>query len=151
MLSTSKINGSIDREVRSLSVHIDQAAARLVASHPDAGLTLRKVQERFVLQAGDVGVSLSLFRSRAGMNAGAEVVLAAWDGEVTFPGCTPRHDRRATQVSAQQFRLTQCADASWLWTDEVTADTVTSLALAAMCVATMEERLRVTAHAATHE
>ena len=141
MLSTSKIIGSIDREVRFLSANIDTCSARFAASHPEAGLTIRRVPERFVLQAKEFGVTLSFFRSRAGMDAGAEVVLTVWDGEVTFPGATPRHDRRATQVSVQQFRLTPCEDESWLWTDEATATTMTSLALADACIETVAERL----------
>jgi len=139
----SKIIGSIDREVRCLRSHIDAQAASLVASYPDAGLIIRSVPERFVLQAQkEVGVSLSLFRSRAGMDAGAEVVLAAWKGDVTFPGCTPQQDRHATQLCAQQFRLTRESDESWLWTDESTTGTVTSQRLATICIELMEEHLR---------
>jgi hypothetical protein len=141
MLSTSKIMGSINREVRSLATSIDECATQFLALHPDSGLTVLRVPERFVLQAGDIGVSLSFFSSRDSTEVAAEVVLAVWHGEVTFPGRTPREGQRATQLSTQQFHIMPCDDASWLWMDETTSDTMTSRALATMCVDTMAERL----------
>ena len=79
MLSTSKLTGSIDREVRTLITSLDECAARLVAVYPDAGVAVRKIPDRLVMQAGDVGVTVSLFRSRAGMEAGEASPAAARD------------------------------------------------------------------------
>lgn len=144
MLTPSKLIGSIDREVRSLTTSLDAGATHLMASHPEAGLTVRRVPERFVLQAGDVAVSISLFRSRAGLEANAEVVLAVWRGEVTFPGATPRAGRQATQLRVQQFRIMACdtpEPAPWLWIDEATTETLTSQALATLCIGAMADCL----------
>lgn len=140
MLSTSKLTSSIDREVRTLVASLDDCAARLIAGYPDAGMTVRKIPDRLILQAGDVGVSISLFRSRAGMEAGAEVIVSLWQGEVTMPGSSSREGHRAQPVSTQQFRITACGDA-WLWSDAVTTAAMTSRDLAAACIQTMVEQL----------
>jgi hypothetical protein len=143
MQSTSKLLGSIDREVRSLSVSLDECAARLSVSYPGTELTVRRVPERVVLQAGDIGVTISFFRSRAGADASAEVVLAIWHGEVTFPGSAPRGGHGATQLSTQQFRIVASDDdASWVWMDEASSVVMTSRTLAATCIEAMAERLR---------
>lgn len=143
MQSTSKLLGSIDREVRLLSASIDECATRLSVSHPGTALTVRRVPERVVLQAGDIGVSISFFRSRAGADASAEVVLAVWDGEVTFPGSPPRGERSATQLRTQQFHIAAGDDdTSWVWVDEVSSVMMTSHTLAATCIEAMAEQLR---------
>lgn len=143
MLSTSKVNGCIEREVRLLASCVDECATRLVALFPEAGLTVNRVPERFVLQAGNIGVTVSLFRSRAGADVGAEVVLGLWDGEVTFPGRAPREGRQAIQRQMQQFHIMASDDeTSWLWQDDATMDTMTSRALAMVCVKTMAEQLQ---------
>lgn len=142
MLSTSKLSGSIEREVRTLITSLDDCAARFIAVYPDAGVTVRKVPDRLILQAGTVGVSVSLFRSRAGMEAGAEVIVSLWQGEVTMPGSPPREGHQALRLSTQQFRITPCGDAEWLWSDEGTTVSMTSRDLAAACIQTMAEQIQ---------
>jgi hypothetical protein len=142
MRNTSRLTGSIDREVRTLVTTLDECTARLMGVYPDAGMTIRKVPDRLVLQAGNVGVTVSLFRSRAGMEASVEVIIAVWQGEVTMPGSSPRGGHRAKQLSAQQFRIMACGETEWLWSDEATTTTMTSRDLAAACIETMAEHLR---------
>jgi hypothetical protein len=141
MVSTSKMIGSIDREVRALSASMDDLARHLLATYPDSGLTVRRTPDRVVLQAGSTGVSVSLFRSRAGAEASAEVVLARWEGEITLPGST-QHGGHATQVSEHQFHIVECDDTSWGWVDDTTSVTMTSQALAATCIDTMAGHLQ---------
>jgi hypothetical protein len=143
MISPAKVLGSIEREVRALSTTMFDSATRLLAMHPDAGLTVRRTPDHVILQAGNISVSVSFFRSRAGSEANIEVVLAVWQGEVTFPGSARREGSRATRLSAQQFHIVACDDSSWVWMDEATTDTMTSQALAAACIGTMAERLPV--------
>jgi hypothetical protein len=142
MLSTSKFAGGIDRELRTLVTNLEDGVARLIAVYPDAGVTVCKVPDRLILQAGDVGVSISLFRSRVGMEAGAEVIVSLWEGKVTIPGSAPRGVRRARQVSVQQFRIAICQEALWYWSEDVTSATMTSQDLAAVCIQTMANQLR---------
>lgn len=142
MASTSKVAGSIDREVRTLVASLDACSAHLKALYPDAGLTVYKVPDRLLLQAGSVGVSVSLFRSRAGMEANTEVIVVVWQGQVTLPGTPPPKGRRAVRVREQQFRLTADGEAAWLWSDEMTMATMTSQGLAAACIETMAQQLR---------
>jgi hypothetical protein len=143
MLSTSKLTGGIDREVRTLIATLDNCAARLIAVHPDAEITVCKVPDRLILQAGDIGVSVSLFRSRAGVEASAEVLVSLWQGKITMPGSTPREGHRARQVSVQRFRIAACEEATWRWSDEMTPATMTSQDLAAACIQTMADQLPV--------
>lgn len=147
MLGTSKLIGSIDREVRTLVTSLDEHAERLKTAYPSSGMTVRKIPDRLVLQAGGIGVTVSLFRSRAGAEASAEVVIAVWEGEVTIPGSAPREGSGARQLSAQQFHITASSETEWLWSNERSAVMMTSRDLAAACAETMAERLRVDAGA----
>jgi len=143
MLSTSKLNGGIDREVRTLITHLDSCSARLIAVSPDAEVTVSKAPDRLILQAGDIGVSVSLFRSRAGMEASAEVLLSLWQGKITMPGSAPREGYRARQVSVQRFCLGVGEEATWLWSDDATPAAMTSEDLAAVCIQTMADQLPI--------
>jgi hypothetical protein len=143
MISTSKLLSGIEREFRALVAEMELLTDSLLAAHPDAGLTVRRTPTSRILQAGEVGVSMSLFRSRAGEAAGAEIVIAEWRGEITQPG-TPRRDGcQATQVSTRSYQIHAHDETSWVWTDATTAsDTaLSSRALAATYVDAMALRL----------
>ncbi len=144
MSGMHKILGSIEREIRTLASDVNEMASSLRTTCPEWSLEIRRSPERLILQAGDVGVSVSWFRSRAGENAGVELVVAEWDGEITFPGATARQGRHATQVAEHQFHIVSQGDESWGWThgpDEPSATPVTSHALAAHCVQVLTDRL----------
>jgi hypothetical protein len=142
MTSPSKLLGSMDREVRALVASVDEYATQLMAVHKGTGLTVARAPERFVLQTGNVGVSVSIFRSRAGADVGAEVVLSIWDGEVTLPGRAPKPGTRAKEVNSRQFQLVMSDDTSLVWTDD--AKTMSTGMLAATCIGTMADLIAAT-------
>jgi len=142
MLPTSKALSGIDREMRAFTTAIDAQAAGLLVAYPDAGLTVRRTPSRIVLQAGEIGVSISLFRSRAGMAASAEVVLAEWAGQLTVPGSSVGNGRSATCVRTQEFRIVTEDDVAWSWSHDESVPSITSADLAATCIGAMAGALQ---------
>lgn len=145
MIATSKMVGSIDREVRAFIADLRDHATRLATENPETGLKVLQAPDKILLQAADVGVTVSLFRSRAGEAAGAEVVLSVWNGNVVFPGTTPVAGQRAEHVSDRSFHIVAIAEdgdgsEGWLWNDG-TDKTITSSTLAEICVEEMAGRL----------
>jgi len=140
MTSMYKILGSIEREVRALASDVNEMASYLRTTCPELSLEIRRSPERVILQAGEVGVSVSWFRSRAGENAGVELVIAEWDGEITFPGATARQGRHATQVAEQRFHIIPGEGESWAWVNGDATRPITSHALATHCVEVLTNR-----------
>ena len=145
MTSIHKTLGSIERELRTLASDVNDMAVSLRTTCPEWSLEIRRSPERVILQAGDVGVSVSWFRSRAGENVGAELVIAEWAGEITFPGATARQGRHATQVAEQRFAIASRPDELWEWNqDPCEAEAglpLTSRALATHCIQVLTDRL----------
>ncbi len=139
--------GSIDREVRAFVGDLRENASQLAATMPDSGLKVYQAPDRILLQAGDVGVTVSLFRSRAGEAAGAEVILGIWKGTVVFPGTTPFQGQRAQQLHDRRFQIAATPDEAWVWHDNDPEQTLSSSALAAICVDEMAGRLTEIAEA----
>ena len=144
MTSMHKILGTIEREVRALASDMNDMASRFQATYPDCGMMIRRSPDRVILQAGDVGVSVSWFRSRAGENAGVELVIAEWDGEITFPGATAREGRHATQIGEQRFHLIPSVGETWEWEADdlkVPCTPCSSRTLAVHCMQVLAKRL----------
>lgn len=141
MIATSKMIGSIDREVKAFTADLRDHATRLAAERPETGLKVLQAPDKILLQAGDVGVTVSLFRSRAGERAGAEVVLGIWKGTVVFPGTTPVEGQRAKQISDRTFQISAAEDDGWVWQEGEDDSIITSSTLAEVCVEVMADKL----------
>ncbi len=137
MIATSKLVGSIDREVKAFSADLRDQASKLVAERSDAGVKFYQTPDRILLQAGDIGVTVSLFRSRAGEQASAEVVVGVWKGSVVFPGTEPVEGQRAQQVGDRTFQISSSEGDKWLWEGAHLDSAISSSTLAEVCVGEM--------------
>jgi hypothetical protein len=100
--------------------------------------------DRCIVQAGQVGFSLSWLRSGAAV-ADASLLVIEWEGTISFPGDSRRTTARATAVRELQLHADATGPAEWHWcADGQDGRTYTSLDLAAQCVALLMRRLGIT-------
>lgn len=143
MNSTHKINSVIEQECKHFIADIATSGEELKTQHPDADIEIRRSPERITFQAGKIGFSFSWFKSRPGEELGASIMVAGWEGQITFPGQTPLEGRSARLVSETIFQLTLCDDSGWKWTEKsnTSPHTITSRALVERCISEIEARL----------
>ena len=141
LLSSFKIANAAQREVATLMSGIEKGTDEIRASYPDLKVEVRRAPDRCVLQAGDVGLSISWLHRPVTSGEGALLVME-WDGTVTFPGEAARRGR-ASVAHEQVLHLETVAWPAWNWSaDDAPMRKYTSADLASLCIQLIIQRLR---------
>lgn len=143
-LSSFKIATASQREVSALMGGIEKGADEIRGSVRDIKVEVRRAPDRCVVQAGDVGLSVSWLHRPVTSGEGALLVIE-WDGTVTFPGERARRGCHASVAREQLLHLETVAWPAWNWSaDDVPMRKYTSADLASLCVQLIIKRLRYT-------
>lgn len=139
--SPFKIATAAQREVAVVMAEIQERIDALRARFPDLPVEVRRTPERCVVQARDVGLSVSWLRPSATLVGDGTLLLIEWDGVVTFPGA-PAHRRGATALREDMYHLEAVAWPAWNWSaDDAPMRKYTSSDLASLCVRLVARRL----------
>lgn len=141
-LSAFKIAGATQRELSALIGAIEQGACEIRAAFRDVKVEVRRAPDRCVLQAGDVGLSVSWLHRPVTSGEGALLVIE-WEGTVTFPGERARRGCHASVAREQLLHLETVAWPAWNWSaDDAPMRKYSSADLASSCVQLIIQRLR---------
>jgi hypothetical protein len=141
-LSSFKIATAAQRELTALMGAVEKGADEIRAAFRDLDVEVRRAPDRCVLQAGDVGLSLSWLHRPVTSDEGA-LLMMEWDGTVTFPGERARRGCHASVASEQLLHLETVAWPAWNWSaDAAPMRKYSSADLASLCVQLMIQRLR---------
>lgn len=142
MTGSHKMVSGIDRECKALTAGLVEGGEQLQVPE-DTKLVLRHSPERIVLQVGRIGWSISCFKNRAPEELGVSLMVAEWEGTITFPGEAALEGRRAKQINERLFHLAPSAEGAWHWVDQSNGMPFTSHALSDHLIAGVAERLAV--------
>lgn len=141
-LSSFKIATAAQREVAALMGAIEKGADEIRAAFRDIKVEVRRAPDRCLLQAGEVGVSVSWLHRPVTSGEGA-LLLIEWDGTVTFPGERARRGCHASVAREQLLHLETIAWPAWNWSaDDAPMRKYTSADLASLCIQLIVQRLR---------
>jgi hypothetical protein len=141
-LSSYKIATATQREVTALIDGVEKGVEEIRTVFRELDVEVRRTPNRCVLQAGDVGLSLSWLHRPVTSDEGG-LLLIEWDGTVTFPGERARRGRRATVAREQLLHLETVGWPKWNWSDDdAPARKYSSADLASLCVQLVMRRLR---------
>ena len=141
-LSSFKIATAAQREVTALMGGVEKGADEIRVAFRDLEVDVRRAPDRCVLQAGEVGLSLSWLHRPMTSDEGALLVME-WDGTVTFPGERARRGCHASVAREQLLHLETIAWPAWNWSaDAAPMRKYSSANLASLCVQLMIQRLR---------
>jgi hypothetical protein len=141
-LSSYKIATAAQREVTALIDGVEKGAEEIRSAFRELEVEVRRTPNRCVLQAGDVGLSLSWLHRPVTSDEGA-LLLIEWDGTVTFPGERARNGRRASVAREQLLHLETVGWPEWNWShDDLPTRKYSSSDLASLCVQLVLRRLR---------
>jgi hypothetical protein len=140
--SSYKIATASQREVIALIDGVEKGVDEIRAAFRELDVEVRRSPNRCVLQAGEVGLSLSWLHRPVTSDEGG-LLLIEWDGTVTFPGERARPGRRATVAREQLLHLETVGSPEWNWSeDDAPARKYSSADLASLCVQLVMRRLR---------
>ena len=140
VLRSAKAHSAAARELTALIGEIEEQVAALRTARPGLTLTVRRLPDRCLVQAGPVGLSVSWLRSRANTVADGTLLVIEWNGTMAVPGERPVAS--GATVAREHALHFDAAGAAWRWRcDDAAMREYTSADLAAQCVQLLERRL----------
>jgi hypothetical protein len=146
--SAAKEAQAAQREWNAVIGEIEAHIKAVPTVSPDIACRVRRAPDRCVVQAGDIGLSISWLPPGAA-NAEGTLLVLEWTGTITMPGEPVDPRRRATVVSEHVLHL-EAAPGPWRnggpslwnwWSDGAPMRKYSSRDLAALCVRQLVQRL----------
>ena len=145
--SATKAALAAQRETDAVIAEIEARIKAIPIVSRETTLRVRRSPDRCVVQAGDIGLSVSWLRPAAVIPEGTLLVIE-WAGTITMPGEGVEPRFRAIAVSEDELHLEAAAPASWngpagwnWWSDGAPMRKYTSRDLGALCVHRLLQRV----------
>jgi len=145
--SAAKAALAAQRETDVVIAEIEARIKAIRTASPETTLRVRRSPDRCVVQAGDIGLSVSWLRPAAVIPEGTLLVIE-WAGTITMPGEGVEPRFRAIAVSEDALHLEAAAPPAWngpagwnWWSDGAPMRKYTSRDLGALCVHRLLQRV----------